>query len=81
MKIFGKGKDVLFAVVMLFQSGCAATPDPIELLAAKLSASYGLWQNGFDTELKLPSTASAEEVASQVMKGSYVIRKVREVQI
>ena len=55
---------VVFAVWL---AGCASTPDPIDRLAANLSASRGTWQNGFPTPpLDLSQSASIPKVVSRV---------------
>jgi hypothetical protein len=46
----------------------AVADDSIENLVARLSSSYGLWQNGITPNLDLPSTASIEQVVARVFQ-------------
>ena len=57
------------AVTAVWLAGCATTPDSIDRLAANLSASGGIWQNGFPTlPLGLPESASIPKVVSRVFE-------------
>ena len=50
-------------------SGCATTPHPIDRLTANLSASRGIWLNGFPTPPLGPSqSASIPKVVSRVFE-------------
>src|SRR5208283_3130498 len=64
--------------------GCATTPDPVDQLVIDFSSSHGLWQKGLYPSIKLPATASIEEVVSEVLErqvASYKILRVRHVHI
>jgi hypothetical protein len=51
----------------------AAPPDPIAQLVARLSsASHGMWHNGLYSPVKLPASASTEEVLRQVFQQTLV---------
>ena len=62
--------------------------DPIDALVARLSATYGLWENGRSPVISLPATASTEQVVSNVFRmtnpgtvTNYQILKIREMRI
>jgi hypothetical protein len=64
--------------------------DPIGRLAAGLSSSYGLWENGAFPTLGLPANASTDEVVARTFKmtgfdqgrvTSYTVLKIRQVHI
>ena len=59
---------VFLFIIVLLLSGCASTPDPVDRLVSRLSASHGLWLNGFSPILDLPATASTEQVVSRVFQ-------------
>lgn len=44
------------------------SPDPIEQLVAKLSATHGLWVNGRSPIIRLPEPATPEQILEQVFK-------------
>lgn len=65
-------------------------PDAVDRLVGKLAESHGLWQNGASPKLDLASTATLDQVVSEVFKlvsfdsgnvTSFAIRHTREVQI
>lgn len=77
-------------IVALLVAGCNSTPDPIDHLVADLSSTHGMWRNGYSMEIKLPKTASTDELIEQFFKissfdrgkvTSYKILKSRQVHI
>jgi hypothetical protein len=74
----------IFFIIAALLVGCATTPDPIDRLVTSLSPSHGLWTNGLFQPVRLPSTASAEDVISKVLErqfSSYTVLKIRQVSI
>jgi hypothetical protein len=70
--------------------GCATKPDSFDRLAADLSATSGLYLNGFPDGSNLPQSASPEELVSEAFRQtdfdpgrvtSYQILKIRQVLI
>jgi type IV pilus biogenesis protein CpaD/CtpE len=83
-------RSALFVIIAALLAGCATAPDPIDHLVADLSSTHGFWVNGLGMNVKLPKTASPEQVVEQVFqtatfeKGrvtSYKFLKVRQVHI
>jgi hypothetical protein len=82
---------VLFYIVIAASlAGCVTKPDPIDHLVADLTATHGFWINGIGINVRLPKTASTEQVIAQVFQTaifehgrvtSYKIMKVRQVEI
>jgi hypothetical protein len=63
----------------------SAPPDPIDDLAAKLSADGGLWQNGLMQPVRLPETTPSEPLIKQILAmdqiTNYTILNMRTVHI
>ena len=77
-------RSIFFIIVVALVAGCATTPDPIDRLVAGFSSSHGLWTRGLFPAIKLPGTASTDEVVAKVLEGqvaSYKILKARPVHI
>jgi hypothetical protein len=60
-------RSVLFAILTALLAGCATTPDQIDRLVTNLS-SNGMWANGAGTDIRLPETASTEQVTERVFQ-------------
>jgi hypothetical protein len=80
-------RSILFSIFAALLVGCATTAaDPIDQLVTRLSTppQSGLWQNGLFPIIKLPATASTNEVLAKVLErqvDSYKVLKIRQVHI
>jgi hypothetical protein len=61
-------RSTLFIIIAAFWVSCARTPDAIDRLVADLSSTHGMWLNGYFHDVKLPRTASTEQVVEQYFR-------------
>ena len=61
-------RSAIIFVIAALLTGCARTPDAIDGLVADLSSTHGMWINGYSLDIRLPNTASTEQVVEQVFK-------------
>jgi hypothetical protein len=60
-------RSIFATIIAAMLVGCAtAASDPIDQLVTNLSASH-LWENGMFPDIKLPATASTEEVVTKIV--------------
>ena len=80
-------RSIFFSIFAALLVGCATTTaDPIDQLVSRLSTppQSHLWQNGLFPIIKLPATASTDEVLAKVLErqvASHKILKIRQVHI
>jgi len=83
-------RRILIIIIAAVLGGCAVLNDPVDRLTEKLSATHGLWLNGFNSVVPLPEKATTEKLvdylfdrASEVRhaKISHTIESIRQVHI
>ena len=60
-------RSILYIVIAASLIGCASASDPIDRLVTKCSAN-ALWRYGVFPTIKLPETASIDDVVEQTIK-------------